>query len=47
MAAKDSLLIQYRLGLVSDDLWEIERRNISNQMEWARKGVEPNFKYSV
>jgi hypothetical protein len=35
MTAKDSLLIQHRLGLVSDDLWEIERRNISAQMEWA------------
>ena len=35
MTAKDNLLIQHRLGLVSDDLWEIERRNISAQMEWA------------
>jgi hypothetical protein len=35
MTAKDSLLIQHRLGLVSDDLWEIERRNISAQMGWA------------
>jgi hypothetical protein len=35
MTAKDSLLIQHRLGLVSDDLWEIERRNISSQMQWA------------
>ena len=35
MTAKDNLLIQHRLGLVSDDLWEIERRNISAHMEWA------------
>jgi len=35
MTAKDNLLIQHRLGLVSDDLWEIERRNISAQMGWA------------
>lgn len=35
MTAKDSLLIQHRLGLVSDGLWEIKRRNISSQLEWA------------
>jgi len=35
MTAKDNLLIQHRLGLVSDELWEIERRNISAHMEWA------------
>jgi|APSaa5957512493_1039668.scaffolds.fasta_scaffold71528_2 hypothetical protein len=35
MTAKDSLLTQYRLGLVSDELWEVERKVISSQMGWA------------
>ena len=35
MTVKDNLPIQYRPGLISDDLREIERRNISSHMEWA------------